>query len=636
MPALSVGRGACVLPDSVRSRPELNGQRVEVVSVGERCRIRFNDEILSLKRRCLRREDKPPWEDCRHGGPSPGPTFMDVMGSFLTSTAHINAPCLAHVRLLEPIVRRNRPPAVLLASFGVDAFAEADFKNCRGFAVSALVLDAAREMGVDALFREVERQVQVGRRPPGAADVSSSAGAPLLGQRVVLGGLAARPELNGRRGVAQSFEGDRYVVALEGAGSQAVRVRPAHLSLGQASPAVRELEESLGKCTSADGLFEVLSRFSTCDCLRIMRARGIGVKQQHAEIRRSEMDAVFDRPAAGPAAAPPPSARSTEARPAGERAGRLALQLLDAPTPLLARIMTLRRTGEQLVANVPARGEAGRAAVREHHFASMQAMAVAGNTFVDAGGMQRVEAICARGLDRLQQSQLAEESAEADEVLLGLEAVASLQSPAVATAALQSSVAGLVCQLVAAAGPGSSVPHNALRALWAILRNAPPCDFAAALGMELLRPVVAVCGRMFVGWLRENALDFACLDVVCCVVTQIAGGGPALADLVATLSARGFNHAVPTSLAIILFQHTHEARRGGRNGRDVLKHLGPINLALEGLYTISLHFDLRAVHTNPHGCSSRLPPPTDRPRLPTDPPSYRCPRRCEFQSTRAT
>ena len=57
----------------------------------------------------------------------------------------------------------------------------------------------------------------------------SSEPAPLLGQRVVLGGLSSRPELNGQRGVARSFEGGRYAVALEG-GGESVRVRPGNLS----------------------------------------------------------------------------------------------------------------------------------------------------------------------------------------------------------------------------------------------------------------------------------------------------------------------------------------------------------------------------------------------------------------------
>merc|ERR1711903_413802 len=59
--------------------------------------------------------------------------------------------------------------------------------------------------------------------------------APLLGQRVVLGGLSSRPELNGQRGVARSFEGGRYAVALEG-GGESVRVRPGNLAPAAAAP----------------------------------------------------------------------------------------------------------------------------------------------------------------------------------------------------------------------------------------------------------------------------------------------------------------------------------------------------------------------------------------------------------------
>merc|ERR1711938_85134 len=51
----------------------------------------------------------------------------------------------------------------------------------------------------------------------------------------MLGGLSSRPELNGRGGVAGSFEGGRYAVALEG-GGESVRVRPGNLSLAAAEP----------------------------------------------------------------------------------------------------------------------------------------------------------------------------------------------------------------------------------------------------------------------------------------------------------------------------------------------------------------------------------------------------------------
>ena len=72
-----------------------------------------------------------------------------------------------------------------------------------------------------------------GRAGAGGASsgvAAAAVDAPLLGQRVVLGGLSSRPELNGQRGVAQSFEGGRYAVALEGGGGESVRVRPGNLS----------------------------------------------------------------------------------------------------------------------------------------------------------------------------------------------------------------------------------------------------------------------------------------------------------------------------------------------------------------------------------------------------------------------
>ena len=54
--------------------------------------------------------------------------------------------------------------------------------------------------------------------------------APLLGQRVVVGGLSSRPaRVKLAAGVARSFEGGRYAVALEG-GGESVRVRPNNLS----------------------------------------------------------------------------------------------------------------------------------------------------------------------------------------------------------------------------------------------------------------------------------------------------------------------------------------------------------------------------------------------------------------------
>ena len=80
-----------------------------------------------------------------------------------------------------------------------------------------------------------------GRAGSGGASSGAEAAAvdaPLLGQRVVLGGLSSRPELNGERGVARSFEGGRYAVALEG-GGESGRVRPGSRAPGAAERAAR-------------------------------------------------------------------------------------------------------------------------------------------------------------------------------------------------------------------------------------------------------------------------------------------------------------------------------------------------------------------------------------------------------------
>eukprot|EP00966_Prymnesium_polylepis_P176861 4095697-Prymnesium_polylepis.1 len=54
---------------------------------------------------------------------------------------------------------------------------------------------------------------------------------PLLHDRVRIDGLSARPELNGRRGTARSFDEKtgRYVVELEGVDAKKLSVRPSQL-----------------------------------------------------------------------------------------------------------------------------------------------------------------------------------------------------------------------------------------------------------------------------------------------------------------------------------------------------------------------------------------------------------------------
>jgi len=95
-----------------------------------------------------------------------------------------------------------------------------------------------------------------------------------------------------------------------------------------------------------------------------------------------------------------------------------------------------------------------------------------------------------------------------------------------------------------------------------------------------------------------DLLDFEFLDVVCGLVTLIAGSSAELARMVATERARGIEHSIPTFLCLILVQHAHELQEGHECPGHPLgahQHAHPVNLALESLYTLSLHYDLRAV-----------------------------------------
>jgi len=106
-----------------------------------------------------------------------------------------------------------------------------------------------------------------------------------------------------------------------------------------------------------------------------------------------------------------------------------------------------------------------------------------------------------------------------------------------------------------------------------------------------------------------DLLDFGGLEVVCGLITLIAGGSAELACMVATERAGGIEHSIPTSLCLILVQHTRELQDAHWDSDHPLRpelHVHPVTLALEGLYTLSLHYDLRAVSigTQSDGSSS--------------------------------
>ena len=105
--------------------------------------------------------------------------------------------------------------------------------------------------------------------------------------------------------------------------------------------------------------------------------------------------------------------------------------------------------------------------------------------------------------------------------------------------------------------------------------------------------------------LEQDKLDSRHLDMLIMLAATIAGGSAELARLVGSTSARGISHCIPTSLLLILVQHAHEQRAGRADDSHPLgsgmEHGHPIIMALECLYAVSVHFDLRVVQTSDHG-----------------------------------
>jgi len=434
---IAVGRGVCI--DGVVARPELNGKLGTVESNDRsrgRCGMLVDGQLVSLRLACLIPEDSPPWECCRHGGPAVPPAVMETISAFIETTNRIAAPCLEHVRLFEPALRRMTSPIppIILASMGVDAYMDAEYGHCRGFAVSAIVMDATLQVGVDQLFSQI------------------AAGA---------------------------------------------RAR---------SAVVEQLVARLAKCTSAAGLFDVLGLFATCQCLKTARARGVGLQQTNIDPTPSPVDTIWgggELPTADPSSSV--LAPSESARVAGERIGRLALALLDPACTgaLRARTLALRRAATAVFAlQQPARGEVdSRATTRENMLVAMQAEAVAGMAFVEGGGVARLESFLVRGLVTLRRGV----GLSVDEELLAaLEVITSVGSSSLANALLEGRAARFVCQLADAARGNYVVAHSMMSALWSILRHASPSEYSVALGVALLRPVVAVAAHFLYDTLNED------------------------------------------------------------------------------------------------------------------------------------
>ncbi|KAL1503742.1 hypothetical protein AB1Y20_012212 [Prymnesium parvum] len=366
------------------------------------------------------------------------------------------------------------------------------------------------------------------------------------------------------------------------------------------SAALAQLERRFALCNSAAGLRSVLAEFATCACLELAEQRGVGLKQSDIDPAPSHADDLFEGRQA------PVIATSPRVAEHGESIGRMAVQLLEnrRRTNALGRALIFRKAVEaSLSEDRPSRPQERRAQARDRKMNQLQTMAAAAAVFISAGGVELLETILDSAAQSARaRSRLTEQDALSDQVLLAFEVVANVRSSAMATAMLSCRVAALLCELLPKC-KSPALSHNALRAVWAVVTAAPPSEFRSSIGLAKLDGVVREVAHFMVAFLSEDMLDFGRVDTAVDTAIAIASGGRELAQMVVNASVRGISHAIPTSLTLILFHHCHE-QRAGRCARHARVpsghrvHFMPICFALEGLYTISLHCDIRNVLIN--------------------------------------
>jgi len=462
---IAVGRSVCI--GGVVARPELNGNLGTVESNDPsrgRCNVRVDGELMSLRLACLTPEDMPPWDRCRHQlGPQASPAVMQTVNAFIEAAYQITAPCLEHVRLFEPLVRGLTsliPLINVLASMGIDAYVGSDHTNCRGFAVSVIVLDAVRQVGADHLFV----QIAAGARSRSAVVEQ------LVARLAKCTSATGLFDVLGLFATCQCLQ----IARARGVGLKQADIDPTPSAvdtiweapeLPTADPSASVLAPSESACVAGEHIGLLALALVDHACTEALRARSLALRQAVAGVLE------------------PHGIHATVAL---HRAAEFFGGLL----------------GDD--AAVPSPSGAGRATIRENELVVMQATAVAGMAFVEGGGVARVEASLALGLVTLQRQRRDGGRPTKDEKLMAaLEAITSLGSPSLATALLEGRAARLVCQL---ADRGDSVvAHGCMRALRSILQHASPSEFSAALGMAALRAVVGVAANFLYDTLIEDA-----------------------------------------------------------------------------------------------------------------------------------
>ena len=468
MPPIEVplAAGGQVVINGLKSKPHLNFQKGRIerweASSG-RWRVKLNDgAVVGVKPENLQAPVQltpegraAPWENCRHGGPELGPGAMQFVHRFLTSTVFqtCTAPCLGHARELEPIIRMGAPPAIVLASMGVDAFIADDFGPSRSFAVAALVLESAKAAGTDELFRELRVDLQhMERREQLVARWTIGRCALCLQTMETAAfedlGRYACSHCGKSEGDAPMLECSKCTLvrycnaecqeahwpvhkAACKAARKTAREPEVVLSCGHVlhraclnnlcakekengcsagdtppcpycnrplSSTLEKLQAKLHECADGvSGLRRTLARFTTCNCLAL--AGAIGRQPASREPPSTPADATWE--GRSPPAAPQPGALQ-----AGRRLGALATTLLRMTSHKQPPCLRLREDASKLL-QAPTQEAAAtrdRAACREHLLFSFEARAEAGDHVMRQGALDTMYASCEAALTLLEGS----------------------------------------------------------------------------------------------------------------------------------------------------------------------------------------------------------------------------------------
>jgi len=632
------------------NRTELNGAEVEVLVVSpgleltrlqaeDRSKVRLltSGKTFNVPNKNLMVSKAvaaaTPWENCRHGGPPNDPVIIGSLTRVLANSAFetSTAPCLEHARLLMPLLRQEELPSKLLASLGVDAFIAGDWMSARSFATFAVLSRVREGAGYDALSAELHsdethkkrRDRLLTRWAKGKcaiclSQLADSSIESTLSRMCANCGTAAPAKRCVCKLVrycdttcqTEHWPAHKAVCKQARAAGLDLVVRfPCGHALHQAcldgqqeseitccpycarplSPLLGSIEAQFAIIAGGgEPMRELLQEFTTCQCLQIAAARGLAAAPKIAQA--SVVDEAWDDESAVVVL----PTLSEDGLRDGAKLARISLAVLVTDTKLSRRAMCLLK---KIVGSLTKEDDAGgRGGQRDRSLKTMQIKAVAAAAIVAAGGVQLIADALQRSLDSfVGLGPHTIDNGDIGAIVSPLEIIASVGSELLGLELLRSGVVDKLCLLCERHRSSLPVCHNVFRALLSIVGAVESNEWNTLTFKSVVNEAAAMIAEL----MEEDILDFSCLDSIIGLVTTLAGGSAELAQLVAKSTPRKNKKAtIPVSLCLVVVQHAHEQRDNrflANHPLGQLQHIMPIQMALECLYVLSFHCDIRAV-----------------------------------------